>query len=136
MCTLLVVARQRHGIHVPAATNTQNKQGIAGTSFSVRSVSYQRIVYGSVYPPIVARQWLPWKRQILETSFFNAVLVSQRTAGDFISQNPQSLRLHGAEWKGVVVGLIVVLSRRLLQGTEENCENPVLSRLRFEPSTS
>jgi hypothetical protein len=51
-----IVARQRLGIHVPAAANILNNEELLVSSFSMRSVSYKRRVY--VYPPIIARQWL------------------------------------------------------------------------------
>jgi hypothetical protein len=77
-----------------------------------------------VYPPIVAKQWLSRKRQIVGVVLY-AVRVYSRKAGDFISQNTQNFGIMSDEleqiWKAVFVGLIVVLSWLLLQGTE-NCE--------------
>jgi hypothetical protein len=64
-----IVARQRHVEHVPAATNTKNKE-LLGASFSERSMSYQRRVCGSVYPHAVARQWL--EKHILAATIVGA----------------------------------------------------------------
>jgi hypothetical protein len=45
----LIVAKQRLGKHVPAATNTHStREELLDASFSVRSMSYQRRVCGSV----------------------------------------------------------------------------------------
>jgi hypothetical protein len=59
-CLYAYVARQRLGINVNAATNTQATiREFFHASFSIRSVSYRRRVCGSVvYPPVVARQRL------------------------------------------------------------------------------
>jgi hypothetical protein len=88
-----------------------------------------------VYPPIVARQWLSRKRQIVGVVFY-AVRIYSRKAGYFISKNTQNFGIMSDEmeqiWKAVVVGLIVVLTWLLLQGTEKNCETPVPAEIRTE----
>jgi hypothetical protein len=40
---------QQLGNHVPAETNTRNNRRIVGRVISIRSISYQRIVCGSVW---------------------------------------------------------------------------------------
>jgi hypothetical protein len=58
MCIPPIVARQRLGIHVPAATNARNKEEFLDALFSVGSVSYQSKPVGLSVYPVVARQWL------------------------------------------------------------------------------
>jgi hypothetical protein len=55
-----IVARQRLGIHFPAATNTRNKEEFLDPSdyFVVHVLSKESLLGMSVYPLNVARQWL------------------------------------------------------------------------------
>jgi hypothetical protein len=55
---MYIIARQWLGINVPMAMNTHATIELLDTLFYMQFVSYPRRVCGSVYPPVVARQWL------------------------------------------------------------------------------
>jgi hypothetical protein len=81
-----IVARQRLGKDVPAATYTRNKGELLDALFSMRSVSYQRRVLGSVYPAIMARHWLGTHVPAATTNWWRRLFLCgpchQRTVGD------------------------------------------------------
>jgi hypothetical protein len=99
MCTPPIVAKQRlDQVYptIPCSVNTFPPQRIHATigevlraSFSVRSLSYQRRVCGSVYPPVVARWQLRscGNEQFLEASFSMRTVSYQMRRRLFFSKN-------------------------------------------------